>query len=93
MLRSLTHDQFLGWLDYAELEPFGELRDDYRMANIMQLLANINRDTKTRPQPFTISDFLFQFEKEEDKPGDAPKWQRMLDTARTWAAVYNEPGR
>ena len=46
MLRSLTGDQFWEWMAYEELEPFGELRDDYRMANTMQLLANLQRDPK-----------------------------------------------
>ena len=43
----------------------------------MALLANINRDDKKRPQPFTIDDFMVRFG--DDVPPAPPKktWQEM----------------
>ncbi len=53
------------------VEPFGEMRDDLRMANQMALLANVNRNSKKTPKAFTAKDFMFDFESrfdtEEDK--------------------------
>ena len=35
-----------------------EERENYRTAAMMALHANINRDSKKRPRPFTADDFL-----------------------------------
>lgn len=36
----MTSRQFTEWLAYAEVEPFGELRGDYRMAHALACLLN-----------------------------------------------------
>lgn len=43
---------------YAELEPFGSYLDDLRHGRGMALTANINRDPKIRPEPFSAADFM-----------------------------------
>lgn len=89
MLRSLTVKQLQGWQLFAELEPFGDERQDLRMANVMQLMANLQRDPKTKPQPYKLSDFILKFEElEEAEP--AKPWQTLKHIARQWAALYNE---
>jgi hypothetical protein len=40
-----------------------------RTASIMSLLANINRDAKKKPTPFTPADFM---------PGEKPKPVRVI---------------
>lgn len=65
MLRSITAKQWLMWEAYAALEPFDELRADYRSAQIVQMLYNINRDSKKEPKGRKIEDFLL-FREEED---------------------------
>ncbi len=59
MLRSLTASQFQEWLAFAELEPFGELRNDYRAATICQMVHN-TQVKKEHQKP--VSAFLLQFE-------------------------------
>ncbi len=95
MLRQITFPQLREWIAFEELEPFGEMRDDYRMANMMQLTANMHRDTKKHPEPYTLSDFLFKFDKEAEeqvKPRQSVEEQKRI--ARLWAAVYapEDPG-
>ncbi len=46
------------WMAYAAIEPFGERRADLRIAQLCALIANVNRDRKRRPKPFSIEDFL-----------------------------------
>lgn len=43
---------------FAELEPFGSLIDDMRIGQVVAMLANVNRDTKKRREPFTAADFM-----------------------------------
>ena len=50
--------EFIEWLAYARLEPFEPEADDYRMAQLMALIANVNRDPKRRKTPWTPNDFL-----------------------------------
>lgn len=43
---------------YARLEPFGPEADDHRLAQLLALIANVNRDPKRRKTPWTPEDFL-----------------------------------
>jgi hypothetical protein len=77
MLRRLTAKQFRGWVQYAELEPFQfdtELRDDYRIAAVAQVIANVNRGEKQRA--FTVEDFRLKFD--EEKKETSPEETRRL---------------
>lgn len=62
MLRSITWTDFVGWLSYSELEPFDERRADYRTASVVTMLANVNRDPKTRSRAYKLEDFLLEFD-------------------------------
>jgi hypothetical protein len=48
------------WQEYAKLEPFGEERDDIRIALLCQTMANMWAK-KSDGSAFTISDFLLDF--------------------------------
>lgn len=43
---------------FERLEPFGALQDEYRLGVIASTLANVNRDPKTTPEPFSPADFM-----------------------------------
>lgn len=89
MLRSLTAKQFYEWWCYAELDPFGERRQDYRVASILQMLYNIHRSSK---QPAaSIEDMLLPFGEQEERPAPPPKqsWQQQLAIARMMVEVTN----
>jgi hypothetical protein len=43
---------------YARLEPFGSGADDQRLAQLLALIANVNRDPKRRKTPWSPGDFL-----------------------------------
>lgn len=44
---------------YYTLEPFGEMIADMRHGGAVALLANINRDSKDRPEPYRADDFIY----------------------------------
>lgn len=71
--------QLHAWMAYYELEPFGEQRDDLRMAQLLALTANVNRDPKKRHKPYTAMDFMPDFEEAADRKPRTPEtvWQDL----------------
>lgn len=54
----ISSAEFTEWMAFYELEPFGDLVADLRHGTATSLLANINRDSKARPDPYTAEDFI-----------------------------------
>jgi hypothetical protein len=80
--------EFAEWMAYYSLEPFGERRADYRSAQIVQMIANVNR---TRGEPYPLSDFLpdeiaAEAEELEDEPEE--NWQAQIRVAEMITAAY-----
>lgn len=72
MLREMTWGQFMEWNQYADLEPFGEQREDLRAgiiaSSIVNILIQINSDPKKgRPRLTKPADFMPNFD--EPQPG------------------------
>lgn len=65
MVRHIPAALLVDWEAYMAIEPFDEVRADYRSAQIAQMLYNINRDTKKDPQGKPIGEFLLQFDDPE----------------------------
>lgn len=71
MLQQMTSPQL------TELEAFwsieggwGEYKEDYRNAQILSMQANINRDSKRKPEPYNAEDFVMRpkLKDTEEKP-------------------------
>lgn len=58
MLERMSATQWGNWLLYFEHEPYGGRTEDVRVARLMALLANINRDPKKRSKPFEPREFV-----------------------------------
>lgn len=58
LLSEIDSAELTEWQAYYQLEPFGSLVDDERHGVAVSTLANINRDSKTRPDPYKPSDFI-----------------------------------
>lgn len=54
----ISSAEFAEWMAYAELEPFGQGREDVRAGVIASLIANVNRDADKRSTPFEPFDFF-----------------------------------
>lgn len=67
---AMSSREFAEWLAFFRLQPYGEMREDFRFARLMALLANVNRDPDTSRE-FTHEDFMPKFEDPEpDEPDD-----------------------
>lgn len=63
----LTASQLNDWFAYEQIEPFGEFRSELRHGQMMALHANLNRDSKNKPEPFTALDFMNFVEREPER--------------------------
>jgi len=77
MLRSLSAKDFIEWEAYASLEPFGEIRADWRAASIREMVHNTQVEQKSR-RP--VKDFLLTFS--ESETATKQGWQYQLAVAK-----------
>lgn len=81
--------EFSRWQAYARLEPFGPLRDDYRAAQVVTMLGNINRDRKQHPEPFTPGDFFASLAPDpEPDPDPVQQSEVLLEKMRVLFAPF-----
>ena len=65
--------EFAEWMAYMTLEPFGPNRDDLRAGTIAAVIANANRDSRKRSEPFAPGDFFPEIaEKATEAAAPAP---------------------
>jgi len=58
LMADMTGPQLVEMEAFCELEGgIGQMKIDYHFGQLCSLLANINRDTKSKPIPFTAEDF------------------------------------
>ena len=76
--------QLRRWAEYAEVEPWGESRADFRAGIIASTVANVNRGRGVRP--FKPGDFMPRF---EPRPPQTPQQMRAIfaAAARAWLAA------
>lgn len=86
MLRGMSMRQFRDWMIFAELEPFDEVRQDLRIAQVVTTLLNLNRKKGT--PAFKVDDVRLMFGDEAGKPKQSPKQQ--MQVAQMFVALYND---
>jgi hypothetical protein len=79
LLRQTSSSELAEWRAFAQLEPFGAERGDWQAAQVAQVVANANRDSKKQKQPYTAEDFLLAWE----EPEATPRRQTMEEQLRT----------
>lgn len=63
----MTASQLNELIAYHDIEPFGEMRNELRHGQQMAMVANINRDSKLKPEPFKAKDFMNFVQSEPEK--------------------------
>lgn len=86
MLRELTAKQFMEWEAYARMEPFNELRDDFRAARICEVIWNVAVASKEHQRP--IQDFLLKW-KQVAEVNKKQTWEDKLAIAYAICASYS----
>lgn len=79
MLRGMTLTEFRRWRAYYALDPFGQDRQDYRIASLVSTFVNVFR--RRGSKKFTIEDALLPFG-EKKKKKEAKSWQHLKAMGR-----------
>ncbi len=85
---------------YYTLEPWGGERADLNAGIIASTIANVNRDSKRRPDPFTAAEFMPKYggavpepEAEDEEDGMAPEKVAAVMERMMQAQERREVGR
>lgn len=54
----MGQSEFMDWIAYYAVEPFGGVRGDVQTAILASLIANANRNPKKQPRAFKPAQFL-----------------------------------
>ena len=76
------------WMAYSQIEPFGEMRAELRNGELCALLANINRDSKRKSEPFKAIDFMHYIDEPQRVKKQTPEEQKqaILNIAKAFKA-------
>jgi hypothetical protein len=58
LLAGVTSEDITEMIAYSNLEPWGPLADEFRFGQICATVANVQRDSKSKPDPWTPRDFM-----------------------------------
>ena len=89
MLRGLTARQFVEWVVYMGMHPFGEAREDIRHALLVQMVHNV-AVKKEHQKP--MKDFLLAFVDDDKKP-QAQSRETTIRVLRAIAMAYSGPAK
>lgn len=71
-MERMSTAEFVEWMLYEQIEPFGERRADLRAGMNCATTANVHR---TREQPYPPSDFMLPWEPAREKVEQTPEQQ------------------
>ena len=80
----MPYADFVEFMEFYQIEPWGLAVQDAMQANALQVLANINRSTETRPDPYSIKDFMLFAPVEAEKPEPTVEGK----TAAQWHLIF-----
>lgn len=73
MLAQMTAREFTEWQEYCVVEPFLADRTELMLAQLTSLMANVNRDSKKRRDPYTAADFMLDTRSQTERQIDDMK--------------------
>lgn len=62
----MPYAELMEWQDFYAIEPWGLSTQDAAQAHIASIIANTVRDSRQRPAPYKLSEFLLY----QDQPAD-----------------------
>lgn len=86
--RRMSSAEFTGWMAYAELEPFGPLREDARAGVIAATAVNIATAGAKERRHFGPGDFFDSLR--EPEPVVPVTAEQRVAKLRAWAARMNK---
>jgi hypothetical protein len=79
---SMSHSEYADWVRFANYEPFGEIREDYRFGNLGAQIATVMAGKKG--QTLKIDDFRLQFRHSSNKM----RMKQLESNAATLMALF-----
>ena len=83
----IPQQEFIGWIEFYECEPWGLAVADTLNAHAISVQVNLQRDSKTRPEPYAIKDFLVFPEPVKDAVAVEPATVEGK-TADQWKLIF-----
>ncbi len=80
----MTSEQFLEWMMYFQVEPFGHVMQDAHFAAVESILANSNRAKSTRA--YKPKEFMLV------KQGVKQNAQQLWNSLKSWALMEKKNG-
>lgn len=88
LLARISSRELTEWMAFAQVEPFGEAREDMRAALIASTIANTARDKKKRRKPYQPEEFMKALPRFRDEAqGERQTWQDHLRIVTMWNAA------
>ena len=80
----MPYADYLEFMEFYEIEPWGLAVQDALQANAVKVLANVNRDAEKQPEAYRLKDFLLF------APPQAPRVEPMVEgkTAAQWQLIF-----
>lgn len=82
LLARISSRELTEWMEYYQMEPFGQERADLQAGVVASVVANVNRNSKSS-KTWNPSDFMLQFE-----PPTPKSPQEIYRKIRDWAMMY-----
>jgi hypothetical protein len=86
MLEDLSTTELLGWLDFYELEPFGNQIENYRASIVASAIYNVNRTDKN-DKVWGYKDFFNNNSVESEQSEE-----EMIQIATLYTNAFNGKG-
>lgn len=67
----IPREELTEWMAFWQLEPFGSSFEEYQAALVASVIAEVNRNKKKRGRPFSPSEFMSDWGKEEKAEASA----------------------
>lgn len=84
LLESISYEELTEWGHFYNTDPFGEWRADARSAQIVAMLANINRDPNKHPDAYKLSEFMLFDRLMPEVKRDQNEGARIAPETLTW---------
>ena len=84
----MPHDEYVSWQHYYAVEPWGSHIDDMRAGQIAAVVANVNRDPRSQPEPYGPLDFA-TWNALAIRRADAAKPREFADPEAASAAILD----
>ena len=85
---TLSASEWLDWLRFFALEPYGAPAMDVVQAQLRSLIANVHRNDKARSDPFEPREFLLFSEPEKPEPSTPVPLVNGLTAGEWQLAMY-----